>query len=94
MSRKAHGRRGLSTWLTNSLTPVFVLDARRMVLVFNRGCEELTGWSASDVVGNVCDYATETDRTQVESITGCLCPPPEVLTGRPGIAVTGETVGA
>lgn len=86
MSRKAHGRRGLSTWLTNSLTPVFVLDAQRMVLVFNRGCEELTGWTAADVVGNVCDYATETDRTQVESITGCLCPPPEVLAGESGRA--------
>jgi PAS domain S-box-containing protein len=83
MARKAHGRRGLSTWLTNSRTPVFVLDARRMVLVFNRGCEELTGWSAADVVGQVCDYATETDRAQVESITGCLCPPPEVLDGDP-----------
>lgn len=53
-----------------------------MVLVFNRGCEELTGWGASDVVGKICDYATETDRAQVESITGSLCPPPEVLEGR------------
>lgn len=83
MARKAHGRRGLSTWLTNSRTPVFVLDARRMVLVFNRGCEELTGWTAADVVGQVCDYTTETDRAQVESVTGCLCPPPEVLDGGP-----------
>lgn len=82
MARKAHGRRGLSTWLTNSHTPVFVLDARRMVLVFNRGCEELTGWAASDVVGKLCDYVTDTDRAQVESITGCLCPPPEALEGR------------
>jgi DNA-binding NtrC family response regulator len=67
---------------------VFVLDARRMVLVFNRGCEELTGWAASEVVGKLCDYVTDTDRGQVESITGCLCPPPEVLAGRPASVET------
>jgi DNA-binding NtrC family response regulator len=63
-------------------TPVFLLDHRRKVMFFNSGCEQLTGWSAEDVVGEVCDYNSDADREAVESLTGQLCPPPEVSTGK------------
>lgn len=69
-------------WLAETQTPLFVLDARRKVLFFNRGCEELTGWEAGDVIGQVCDYVSESDYDQVESLTGSLCPPPEVVEGQ------------
>lgn len=69
-------------WLADAATPLFLLDARRKVLFFNHGCEVLTGWSAGDVIGQVCDYVSEPDHSQVESLTGSLCPPPDVFDGR------------
>jgi DNA-binding NtrC family response regulator len=69
-------------WLAEAATPLFLLDARRKVLFFNHGCEVLTGWSAGDVIGQVCDYVSEPDYSQVEALTGSLCPPPEVFDGR------------
>lgn len=82
MAKRTRSRRGLTTWLTDSVTPLFVLDARRKVLFFNHGCEVLTGWSAGDVIGQVCDYVSEPDYSQVECLTGSLCPPPDVLSGQ------------
>lgn len=76
MPRKRRG--GLAAWLSETSTPVFVLDARRVVLFFNHGCEGLTGWSAAEVVGRTCDYAAEADPQNVESLTGALCPPPDL----------------
>ncbi len=81
MPRRPRG--GLAAWLKDSDTPLFVLDARRVVLFFNRGCERLTGWSAADVVGRACDYASEPDGTQLDALTGALCPPPQVFAGTP-----------
>ncbi len=68
-------------WLTSTTTPVFVLDERRRVLFFNTGCVELTGWEAGDVIGQICDFVSEPDPTQIEALTGALCPPPEVYDG-------------
>jgi DNA-binding NtrC family response regulator len=79
---RSRSRRGLSTWLADAATPLFLLDARRKVLFFNHGCERLTGWNAGDVIGQICDYVSEPDPSQVESLTGSLCPPPEVFEGR------------
>lgn len=74
--------RGLLRWLSLADVPVFVLDARRVVLFFNRGCEQATGWTAADVIGKVCDYATETDPQSPASVTTRLCPPAHVFEGR------------
>jgi PAS domain S-box-containing protein len=74
-------RSGVAAWLSESATPVFVLDERRVVLFFNHGCESLTGWTLAEVVGRTCDYASSPDPEQVDSLTGALCPPPEVLAG-------------
>ena len=59
-----------------------MLDHRRRVVFFNSGCERLTGWQAGEVIGLVCDFVSDPDHTQVESLTGVLCPPPEVFEGR------------
>jgi DNA-binding NtrC family response regulator len=80
MPRRPRG--GLAAWLKETATPLFVVDARRVVLFFNLGCEEVTGWSAADVVGRTCDYATEADPCQIDALTGALCPPPQVFSGR------------
>lgn len=76
-------RGGLPSWFSESTTPVFALDHRRVVLFFNKGCEALTGWAAADVVGKTCDYASDPDRDEPDSVLCALCPPPQVLTGEP-----------
>jgi DNA-binding NtrC family response regulator len=75
-------RSGLAVWLQQTTTPVFALDRRRVLLYFNRGCEELTGWLAADVIGRTCDLADEPDPQVVECLTGALAPPAEVLAGQ------------
>ncbi|MFG0333160.1 MAG: sigma 54-interacting transcriptional regulator [Maioricimonas sp. JB049] len=83
MSPRSRRVRGLATWLTQAREPIFVLDNRRAVLFFNHGCEALTGWTAADLIGQICDYVSEPDPQQVEHVTGCLCPPPSVFEGSP-----------
>jgi len=76
-------RRGLPQWLSETPQPLFLVDARRVVIFFNAGCEALTGWSAADVIGQTCAYASDADWTKVESLLGALCPPPAALAGEP-----------
>lgn len=94
MAKASRPRRGLQRWLSETATPVFVLDARRVVLFFNQGCEQLTGWVAAEVIGKTCEYATDAEPTQVRSVTGRLCPPPDVFQGDPAcVPVEFEPVG-
>ncbi|MEX0700864.1 MAG: sigma 54-interacting transcriptional regulator [Planctomycetales bacterium] len=82
MTTSNRRRRALEATLANSVTPVFLLDARRRVMYFNAGCERLTGWRADEVLGRVCEYRTSAEPGEIEALTGSLCPPPEVLGGR------------
>lgn len=83
MARRA--RKGLATWLTSTSTPIFVLDHRRVVLVFNKGCEKLTGWAAEEVIGKACQHKNAADPTQIESLTSLLAPPEHVMHGEPAV---------
>lgn len=76
----ARSRRGLATWITRSTAPVFVLDERQVVVVFNHGCEQLTGRAAADVIGQTCVWQTADDAADLASLTGQLCPPSELAT--------------
>jgi len=71
-------RRRLETRLLNLATPLFLLDRRRRVIFFNDGCERLTGWQASEVIGAVCDYTTDAAAGRMESLCGSLAAPPDV----------------
>ncbi|MEZ5943062.1 MAG: sigma 54-interacting transcriptional regulator [Planctomycetaceae bacterium] len=75
-------QRGLAVWITSSPLPMFVVDERRVVLMFNTGCEELTGWSAADVIGKPCDYQIDGRPEALTTLTGILAPPPEVYEGK------------
>ena len=68
--------------MRDTQTPVYLLDERRVVLFFNPAAEALTGWSAGDVVGRTCDYASEADAGDVDALTCALCPPPTAFGGR------------
>jgi DNA-binding NtrC family response regulator len=69
-------------WLGSTTVPLFVLDTERRVSLFNLGCQELTGWPAADVVGQVCQYAGYADVLSLDALTSCLCPPPEAFAGQ------------
>lgn len=61
---------------------MFVLNAHRRLVFFNSGCEQLTGWSATDVLGQVCDFVTETDQDLPAAILSSLAAPAEVWSGQ------------
>ncbi|WP_166822680.1 sigma 54-interacting transcriptional regulator [Thalassoroseus pseudoceratinae] len=71
----------LNARLTDVATPLFLVGPDREILFFNRGCEQLTGWSADEILGRRCDYASSSDALEPESIIGTLCPPPETFAG-------------
>jgi len=61
---------------------MFVVDQRCVVLVFNAGCVELTGWEPADVIGQTCSYSTVASLDSVASLTSAICPPGAVFDGR------------
>lgn len=69
-------------WVGQTSIPVFVISADQSVVYFNAGCERLTGWSAADIVGQTCQYATTAASSNLEAVTGAICPPPEVWRGQ------------
>ncbi len=69
----------LAHWLSETSTPLFLLDEKRKVLFFNQGCEALTGWTAADTIGKVCDYVSQGTTEDVSGLLGSLCPPPDIL---------------
>ncbi|HZT79446.1 MAG TPA: sigma 54-interacting transcriptional regulator [Gemmataceae bacterium] len=64
--------------------PLFVLDRLRRVRFVNRAWEELTGLSAAAVHGKTCTRRRAPDEGFPEELARVLCPPAEVLRGRPG----------
>jgi len=80
MARRQTTTGNLTRLLGAGSVPLFIVNAQRKVLAFNRGCEELTGWSAEEVVGQVCHYGSG-GATPLEQLTAGLCPPPEVFSG-------------
>ena len=98
MPRRPKPLSNLAVWLGTSRTPLFVLDADRRIRVFNAGCQELTGWKAPDVVGEVCLYSTTPRESGPAALAGSLAPPPEVFSGQhltlpvQVVCSTGETL--
>ena len=75
MPRRSRTRGGLPEWLSLTEQPVFVVDSRRVVLFFNRGCERLTGWTAGDLIGKVCELHSDGIPREVATLLSALCPP-------------------
>ena len=83
MPQRARTTRRLEVWLKDTDLPLFVLNAQRRLVFFNHGCERLTGWTAADVMGQVCDYLSEPDAQTPAALLAALAPPPEAWLGRP-----------
>jgi DNA-binding NtrC family response regulator len=83
MKKRSRRKADLEATLAASDTPAFQLDEKRRLRFFNAGCERLTGWSAEDMLGLTCDYASASDPDSAATLANSLCPPPEVFEGRP-----------
>ena len=61
---------------------IFLLDKTRHIMFFNDLCEVFFQQTQADVLGLQCYYRSSiTQSDRVESLTGALCPPPEVFEG-------------
>lgn len=69
-------------WVAQSSVPVFVVESGNVVSYFNEGCEKLTGWPASEMVGKTCHFASSASGSSSDAVTGALCPPPDVWSGQ------------
>lgn len=81
MGKSSRKKRDLQGWLGGAGTPVFVIDQELRLRVFNSGCEGLTGWTAEEVLGQECRYASVSDELTAATLGNSLCPPPEVMLG-------------
>ncbi len=80
MKRRKTQTGNLTRLLGSGSTPLYVLNAQRRVLVFNRGCEELTGFPSDEVVGQTCLYGSG-GSSALEELTAGMSPPPNVFQG-------------
>lgn len=82
MAKSPRRSTGFEAWLNAATTPIYLLDKRRQVKIFNRGCEELTGFEAGEILGELCDYASPGDDDTVVRLLSALCPPPSTYEGQ------------
>lgn len=81
MPKRIRTTRRLEAWLKDTDLALFVLNAQRRLVFFNRGCERLTEWSGADVLGQKCDYVSEADVQTSAALLSALAPPPEAWNG-------------
>ena len=81
MSKRVRTTRRLEVWLKDTSVALFVLNSQRRLVFFNTGCEQLTGWTPSDVLGQICDYVTEADTQTPAALLASLAPPANVWHG-------------
>ena len=70
MTKRPRRSTGFEAWINAATTPVYLLDKRRRITIFNRGCADLTGLTPEEVVGAVCDYTTAGDGPPLERLPG------------------------
>jgi DNA-binding NtrC family response regulator len=63
-------------------TPVYMVTPDRRISFFNAGCQTLTGFSADEVIGQLCEFVTDPQENSPESLAACLCPPAAAFQGR------------
>src|SRR5437016_2244980 len=82
MPKRIRTTRRLEVWLKDTSVALFVLNSQRRLVFFNAGCEQLTRWTPSDVLGRVCNYLTEPDAADTSALLASLAPPNSVWTGQ------------
>lgn len=82
MTKRVRTTRRLEAWLKDTSVALFVLNAHRRLVFFNVGCELLTGWTPGDVLGQVCDFVTETETHLPIAVLASLAAPSDVWSGK------------
>ena len=81
MAKRVRTTRRLEVWLKDTSVALFVLNAHRRLVFFNAGCQQLTGWLAPDVLGQVCEFVSEADTNSAAALLASLTPPSSVWQG-------------
>jgi PAS domain S-box-containing protein len=73
----------LDSLLAHTHDGVFAVDRERRLVLFNKGCEALTGYSAEEILGPMCRCSdvTHCHDEQGRSLAGRLCPGLTILRG-------------
>jgi DNA-binding NtrC family response regulator len=82
MRRRTQKRLRPDHLIGRSTTPVYMVTPDRRISFFNEGCEAFTGFSADDVLGQLCEFVTEPLDNSPESLAASLCPPAAAFEGR------------
>src|SRR4029077_17052818 len=72
-------------WLGSAETAAFIIDADRRLQAFSAGFQALTGWTAEEVLGEICHYGSVSEIAGAAALAASLCPPPEVFSGQSAI---------
>lgn len=83
MTRPRSPGNQLLRWLGDVATPVYAVDARRLLLYANAAAEAWLGADASQLCGLRCDYHSPVDGTSepLGPLAAALCPTPEAFAG-------------
>ena len=81
MTKRIRTTRRLEVWLKDTSVALFVLNLQRRLVFFNVGCERISGWSATEMLGKKCDYLTDVDVSTPTSLLCALAAPSEAWTG-------------
>ncbi|GAB4150784.1 MAG: hypothetical protein Tsb009_25820 [Planctomycetaceae bacterium] len=88
MKKRSRRKKRVDVSLTETATPLFLLNEHRQIEFFNAGLEQLTGWSASEVLGTVCRYHSDDppsedilddESAERAAFAATLCPPPQLF---------------
>jgi DNA-binding NtrC family response regulator len=82
MSRRARKRLRPDHLIGRATTPVYMVTPDRRISFFNAGCQALTGWSADEILGLLCEFITEPADNSPESLAASLCPPAAAFAGK------------
>lgn len=81
MARPRSSTTALRKTLDQSRRPIYVLDARRVIIYCNQACADWTGIATDDLIGVRCNYHTQGSHDPIAEIAARLCPPPAVFSG-------------
>lgn len=83
MSRRQTAVARAMGWFRDTQTPLFALNARQQIILFNAGCESATGWTATDVLSQRAEHVTEAEPHSIAALLAALACPPELWNGVP-----------
>lgn len=81
MTKRIRTTRRLEVWLKDTSVALFVLNLQRRLVFFNVGCERISGWSASEMLGKKCDYMSDVDVTTPTALLCSLAAPSDAWNG-------------